>query len=1146
MASRGLDWPTPSSDAETRAAEPMSAFRSSDVLCNRFRVVRFIARGGMGELYEAEDLTLGEHVAVKMIRPEIARDERATQRFLREVQLARKVTHPNICRIFDLFEHVAPGAGPPAPPPAPLVTMELLHGETISARLQRKGKFAIADTLVIARQMAAALDAAHAAGIIHRDFKSNNVMLLEPKGSQPLRVVVTDFGLAHRVGEHGAVDSAITATGDVVGTPDYMAPEQVQGEPLTPATDVYAFGIVLYEMVTGRRPFVAESPLASALRRVTGPPPTPPRELNPEVPVAWDRAIMRCLERRPEDRFQDATSVVAALGADTATATPPQVSARQYSLPGLLMAAALVAMVWGGVAIWRNRAPGPSSAPPGASEAALRPAVAVLGFRNLAGREDVQWLSTALSEMLTTELGAAEQLRTVPGENVNRVKTELALADADAYNAETLGRIRRNLGADLVVSGSYVTVGDGDNATLRVDIRVQDSQKGETTSLVSETGRAADLLDVVARAGSQLRERLGVSASPALSVRASQPGSSEAARLYAEGLMRLRRFDALGARTLLEQAIQADPKFPLAYSALANTWFALGYDSKAKEAAGRAFELSASLPRADRLLVEGTFHEMSSEWKQAIDIWRTLSTFFPDDVEYALRRASAQIASGEAKDGLATIEAFKKQFPALTDPRLDLAEAQAAETLSDFKRMQAAAAAAGAAGQAQGATLLVATARLREGIATYRSGQVDRAVALIEEARGIYAEAGDRAGVAGTLNSLAAAISEGPDTKRIRALYDEGLAIARAIGKQDLVARFLNNIAIQERRAGNLQASLTMNQEALAIRREIGDRTNTSVSLNNIGNVLLDLGDLQGASTHYEESASMSREMGDRRSTARALFNAGEAFKQQGELARSRAVYEESLKIRREIPDPAGVATSLFGLGHLAAVQGDFAAAKQSLNEALEMDRKLDRRRPMAFSLFQLAEIAHLEGDLATARRRHQEALDLRLALGEQGTAAESRAAVAAMALEEGTLTEAEALARGAATVFAGQAAPGNEATARATLALALAAQARDAAARSEIERAQRLVRNPQQVLFRLPVLIASARIAGASNPPGALKTLEGIRADAARRGIPRLEFDARRAMVEIETRRSPAAGATMKAALQKDAAARGFRLYAR
>jgi tetratricopeptide (TPR) repeat protein len=283
--------------------------------------------------------------------------------------------------------------------------------------------------------------------------------------------------------------------------------------------------------------------------------------------------------------------------------------------------------------------------------------------------------------------------------------------------------------------------------------------------------------------------------------------------------------------------------FPLV-PALASARSALGYDSRAKDASAKAFELSGSLPRADRLLVEGTFREMSSAWKDAIAIWQTLATFFPDDVEHALRLAKAQIVSGEAKDGLTTIEGFRKRFPKIADPRLDLAEAQAADTLSDFKRTQTAAATAGAAGEALGARLLVANARLREGGASLLQGQTDRAVTLFEEARAIYADAGDKAGVARTLNSLATAISDGPDTKRTRTLYEEGLAIARAIGEQNLVARFLNNIAVQERRAGNLQSSLKMNQESLAIRREIGDRTNAAISLNNIGNVLL-TGDLQ-------------------------------------------------------------------------------------------------------------------------------------------------------------------------------------------------------------------------------------------------------------------------------------------------------------
>src|SRR5262245_9436755 len=520
----------------TRMAPVVATFRAGDLLCDRFRVVRFIARGGMGELYEAEDLTLGERVALKTIRSEIAVHQKANQRFLREVQLARKVTHPNICRIFDLFEHRPPQGTAGA---VSFVTMELLQGETLSQYLRTHGPLSVEDARPIVQQMAAALSAAHAADVIHRDFKTNNVMLLEAGPSRPPRVVVTDFGLAHLVGDaSGITNEGITVTGDVPGTPEYMSPEQIEGGVLTPASDIYALGIVIYEMVTGQRPFAADTPIASALKRVVEPAPKSPRELRPDLPASWERTILRCLSRRPEHRFADATEIVRAL--DSATAQPVPQSRLVWAA-----AVALVVVAAVGTFLWRSNQASPPAAQattePAATRIAdvVRPAVAVLGFRNLTGREDAKWLSTALSEMLTTELGAGERLRTIPGENVTRMKTELALADADTYASETLTRIRRNLGADLVVTGSYVTVGAGDESTLRVDIRLQDSREGETLSLVSEMGRVAELLEVVARAGERLRDKLGVQ-TPETPVRASQPGSPEAARLYAEGLIRLR------------------------------------------------------------------------------------------------------------------------------------------------------------------------------------------------------------------------------------------------------------------------------------------------------------------------------------------------------------------------------------------------------------------------------------------------------------------------------------------------------------------------------------------------------------------------------------------------------------------------------
>jgi hypothetical protein len=200
----------------------------------------------------------------------------------------------------------------------------------------------------------------------------------------------------------------------------------------------------------------------------------------------------------------------------------------------------------------------------------------------------------------------------------------------------------------------------------------------------------------------------------------------------------------------------------------------------------------------------------------------------------------------------------------------------------------------------------------------------------------------------------------------------------------------------------------------------------------------------------------------------------------------------------------------------------------------------------MAYSTYQLAEIAFMRGDMTTAKQRHQDALGIRTALGEKGTAAESRSAQATITLEEGRAAEAEALASEAAKVFAGQAAPDNEAMARATLALAMLAQGRRPQAEREIERAQALVKSPQHVLARMPVLIAAARIRSGTNPAAALTSLQAVRADAVARGIPRAEFEARRAIGDVEGRRSLTAGAAVLDALRKDARARGFELFAR
>ena len=531
------------------------------------RLVRFIAAGGMGKVYEAEDLVLGTEVALKTIRPELAVQGPGMERFRREILLARRVTHPNVCRIFDFGHHSSPGSGSDVT----FLTMELLKGETLRQHLQERGPLSAEEALPLAAQMAAALTAAHEAGVVHRDFKTANVVRIPGTSAHaPPRVVVTDFGLAWAAGGNLA---SITDSLHLLGTPAYVAPEQVEGGEVTAAVDIYAFGVVLYEMVTGRLPFEGESALSTVLQRFRDRPPSP-RQYVPGLPPRWEEAILRCLERDPRDRFATADDVLRALRADPVPAPPRRVAGRRRLTLAVGVAAAAVAAAAAGIHVWTRQAP-PAAAIPAREVPAARRAVAVLGFKNLSGSARHQWLSTALSEMLTAELAAGAHLRTIPGENVARMKADLALSDTDSLGSESLARIRSHLGADTVLLGSYVALGDGDSTRLRLDLRLQEAAAGETIASITETGTEARMFDLVSRAGERLRASLDTSElSPveAGTLRASHPANAEAARLYAEGLGRLRNFDALGARSLLEQATQADPRYAPAQAALAEAW----------------------------------------------------------------------------------------------------------------------------------------------------------------------------------------------------------------------------------------------------------------------------------------------------------------------------------------------------------------------------------------------------------------------------------------------------------------------------------------------------------------------------------------------------------------------------------------------
>ncbi len=1120
-------------------------FAPGDFVANRYRVVRFIARGGMGEVFEAEDLELRGRVALKTIHARAADEAGAVDRFKREIQLARRVTHPNVCRIFDVgFHEGAPGAEPVI-----FFTMELLEGETLATRLKRAGRLSTAAALPIARQLAAALAAAHEAGIVHRDFKTENVFLVP--GREGERAVVTDFGIARGGGEDGS-HATLTATGSVIGTPAYMAPEQIEGAPVTAAADQYALGVVLFEMVTGELPFHGENPLVTAARRLTEPPPSP-REFVPGLEPVWEATILRCLERRPEARFRDVAAVARALDGEASAilapapqpAAPPSIPAavpapvstaprrdrRKAAVAALLLVLLAGASAWGWLRVRAIRERLATGAP-----AVARRAVAVVGLRNLSERAESAWLSTALAEMLGTELGRGDTLRVLPGDAVASAVDELHLAGRDRLDPEARQRLRRRLGADYLVLGGYTAIADG--GALRLDLRLEDARSDETLATVGENGSEAQLFDLVARAGATLREKLGARAEQNVA-RAALPTSPEAARLYAQGLEALRAFDLAHGRDLLEQAVAADPGNALTRSALASAWASLGYAARAEQEGKKARELAAGLPPEERLVVDARYFEAVNDWSAAAGIWERLWAAYPDVAAYGLGVAACRTRAGEPDKALAAALALRNLPPPEgEDPRIDLAEANAAGALADFRRQAEASERASRKAEAEGAQRLTAEALVARGWALRNLGRGVEARAALERGRALFEQLGDRAAAASADGALGGVLLDLGDVPAARAAFDRSLATARELGDRGAETAALNNLAVLARARGENEAARASYERALAIFEETGDKVGAAFAANNLAVCLTELGEFEAAGTRAEQALGIWRASSDRGGIAAALGSLGGVRRRSGELVDAEKAWNEALALRRETGQRPGEVVALNGLAQTRLDGGHLDDAGDLFGAARNLARQLAAKSALASALAGLADVESARGDEASARRDLTEALALRRELGERAGTARVRLALARLDLASdpaGVATTARELL--AAPVE--ERTPEIEGAARALAARALAA-GRDIAA------ARRALEAPPELAPRLPLAVAvdlrlaAARVElAAGRREEARRIVEGARAQALEAGLAALELEG--ALLEAEL-----AGGDAPAELAARARAAGFGSIAR
>jgi tRNA A-37 threonylcarbamoyl transferase component Bud32/TolB-like protein/Tfp pilus assembly protein PilF len=833
-----------------------------------YKIVRLLGTGGMGVVYVAEHLTLGRKAVVKFVHDRLSQTDEFSARFFSEAKLAASIHHPGIVDVFD-YGHDERGRG--------YIVMEYLDGESLRARLRRESPLPVDLAVTLASQIASALGAAHDAGVIHRDLKPDNIFLVrDPDSAHRARAKVLDFGLAKLA---QATDRGLTQSGDFVGTPLYMSPEQCRSKQLDARTDVYSLGCVLFEMVCGRPPFVDDTVGDLIIAHTSKPPPSP-STLVATVPAALERTILRALAKLPDERHPD----MAALGADlaaldvTAVAKLPRPIAKVRPRRRVVFAAggtALALAAIAGIVTW-SRAhshPAVTSLAPGAHRS-----VAVVDPRDDSGGTEAAWLGTALGEIVTTDLLSAGPLTVAATTDVARMKQDLGIGDAEKWSATQLDKARTNLGVDYVIAGSYRATGD----EVRLDVQILDTASGQSVGKASASGAVSDLGGIGSRLATDIEHVLGVQADPAATPTATVlPSRPAAARLYAEGLARLRRDEITPARDLLQRAATDDPDDPLIHAALAETWRSQGYDAKAAAEIGLASAHSSQLPKESKLAIEAAYRESLQQWDQAIDAYRTLVDFYPARLDYGLALAAAQTRAGDAKSAYATIDAFRKQPQLASDPRIEVAEADAAEAADDTERERVHAERGVALARARGARGLLAKALFRFGWASWVLGRDADAKAAYDEARQIFIDLRDRSGLARCLNNIGLAAHRDRRDDAASKAFDQGLRLATQIGDTTAQAWLLQNWGFMLIDQGELPHALELANQKLELGGARGDSPASQAAAHaNIAEILRLQGDLAGAKTHAKVADDLLRGVDER---LFAAFNND----QLGEIARA-------------------------------------------------------------------------------------------------------------------------------------------------------------------------------------------------------------------------------------------------------------------
>ncbi len=588
----GTQFPSPEKVEVTETLEtPKEELTRGTTLANRYEIIEELGKGGMGRVYRVEDTKLKQEVALKLIKPEIAKDKKTIERFRNELKLAREIAHRNVCRMYDLNEEKG----------THYITMEYIRGEDLRSLIRRIGQLPIGKSISIAKQICEGLAEAHRLGVVHRDLKSSNIMIDKEGNAR-----IMDFGIARSLEAKG-----ITGAGVMIGTPEYMSPEQVEGKEVDQRSDIYSLGVILYEMATGRVPFEGDTPFTIGVKHKSEVP-KDPKEINSQIPDDLSRVILSCLEKDKDKRFQSAEEVRTELakieeGIPTTEKVVPKrkpITSKEITvtfgmkklfIPALIVIA--IAVI--GVLIWKLIP----------RKEAVKTSIAVISFKNQTGDISYDYLQEAIPNLLITSLEQSKYLSVTTWERMHDLLKQIGKEEVEIVDKDLGFELCRMDGLDAIVLGSFIKAGD----VFATDVKVLDVETKKLLRSASSKGEGVgSILDrQIGELSKEISRGIGISdrkiEATQLRIADVATTSMDAYNYFLKGREAFEKFYYDESRQFLEKAVELDSTFAVAYLYLGFAYQWLGNTRARNEYFEKAKTFSLKATDKDRLYIEALY-----------------------------------------------------------------------------------------------------------------------------------------------------------------------------------------------------------------------------------------------------------------------------------------------------------------------------------------------------------------------------------------------------------------------------------------------------------------------------------------------------------------------------------------------------------